>query len=87
MAPKIRLWGKKNTRTRQVDSANARQRLRDNGIASLNTLVKDLDVALPRLIVRTPDRKALEKILRILSKRCNQEPFATRLRSNVQSFL
>jgi hypothetical protein len=87
MPPKMRLWGKKDKRTRQVHTANARQKLRYDGIVALNTLVKDLDVALPRLDAKNPARKEFEKILRVLSRRCQQEPFATRLRNSVQSFL
>ena len=63
----------------RVATGNNRMKARRSAVHALNTLISDLGLPLPKLRRKRVDMQVLAKILRVMSKRCQDGTERARL--------
>ena len=86
MAPK-RGTAKHLARQRVLATSNTRSLHRRAALRELNALVDVLELTINRLDIRAPDTKLLEKFLRLLNRRCTDEPLHSRFADAVSKWV
>ena len=83
--PLRRLRRKTSRKTLKVAGGNARRKARRDAVHALNSLISDLGLPLPKLGKRV-DMKVLAKILRVMSKRCQDGTECARLGAALKGY-
>lgn len=69
----------KAARQKQLDWANARQKLRREALARLNTLADEVGYTAQALVLKTADNDVVEQRVRVLQRRCHSDELHQRL--------